>query len=140
VHPRPSPQLGCSLVGCGKHLQFNVKKGHFSIILCNMWDIIQFIPFACVFYVINFPFLYNHCNRDGDVIIIPITMGIHQNNPLGALFTLAHFRFLRSTTNHFPSCLFPSIVYDIHIISPLSIISSAYEHFEIELCAIDLSI
>jgi hypothetical protein len=68
-------------------------------------------------------------------------MGIHQGELLGgALFVLAHFRALRSTINHFPSCLFPSIVDDIHIIDPLSIVSSTYEHFQIELRAMSLYI
>ncbi len=58
----------------------------------------------------------------------------------GALFVLAHFRALRSTTNHFPSCLFPSIANDTHIIGPHSIVSFAYEHCQIELCVIGLSI
>ncbi len=30
IHPRPSPWLGCFLVGCGKHFQFNVNKVHIS--------------------------------------------------------------------------------------------------------------
>jgi hypothetical protein len=58
-------------------------------------------------------------------------MGTYQGNPLGgALFTLTHFRALCSTTRHFHSYLFPSIVNDTHIIRPLSIVSSAYEHFQ----------
>ncbi len=75
--------------------------------------------------------------------IIPYTMGIRQRDPLGgALFVLAHFRALHSTTSCFPSCLFPSIIDDTHIIGPypLSIISSTYEHFQTKLRAIGLSI
>jgi hypothetical protein len=46
-------------------------------------------------------------------------MGASQGDPLGgALFALAHFKALRSTINHFPYCLFPSIINDIHIIGP----------------------
>jgi hypothetical protein len=38
---------------------------------------------------------YSHHNHEGDVIVIPFTMGAHQDNPLGgALFTLTHFRAL----------------------------------------------
>jgi hypothetical protein len=47
----------------------------------------------------------------------------------GALFVLTHFKALHFLTNHFLSYLFPSIVNDIHIIGPPSIISSTYEHF-----------
>jgi hypothetical protein len=90
----------------------------------------QFIPFVLAFYAFEFPLFYSHHNHEGDFIIIPSTMGTRQGDPLGrALFTLTHFRALRSTTSHFPSCLFPSIVNDIHIISPPSVVSFAYEHF-----------
>jgi hypothetical protein len=58
----------------------------------------------------------------------------------GALFILFHFKVLRSTTNHFPYCLFPSIVDDTHIIRTLSIISYAYEHFQTKLYVIGLYI
>jgi hypothetical protein len=94
------------------------------------WDIIQFILFVHAFYAFESPLFYSHYNCEGDVIIIPFVMGIHQSDPLGeALFTLAHFRALHSTTNHFPSYLFPSIINDTHIIGPPLIVSSAYEHF-----------
>jgi hypothetical protein len=84
---------------------------------------------------------YNHCNHEGDVTFIPLTMGICQGDPLGgALFALAHFKGLHSIINHFPSCLFPSISYDIHMKGPLSIISFVYEHFQTEFRAIGLSI
>jgi hypothetical protein len=40
-------------------------------------------------------------------------MGTHQGNPLGgALFVLAYFKALHSTSNYFPSYLFPSITND----------------------------
>jgi hypothetical protein len=44
-------------------------------------------------------------------------MGTRQDDPLGgALFILTHLKVLCSITNHFFSCLFLSIVDDIHII------------------------
>jgi hypothetical protein len=46
-------------------------------------DIIQFIPFICAFYAFKFPLFYNHCNRQGDVTIIPFAMGIRQDDPCG---------------------------------------------------------
>jgi hypothetical protein len=74
-------------------------------------------------------------------MVFPSTMGTCQGDFLiRALFALAHFRTLRSIINHFPSCLFPFIAYDIHIVGPLVIVSSAYEHFQIELNKIGLSI
>ncbi len=87
-----------------------------------------------LFYAFEFPLFYNQHNCEGDVIIIPFAMGTYQEDPLGgALFALTHFKVLRSITRHFHSYLFPSIVNDTHIISPPSIISSTYEHFETEL-------
>jgi hypothetical protein len=66
-------------------------------------------------------------------------MGTCQGIPLGrALFALAHFRALCSIASHFLLYLFPSIANDIHII--LSIISSAYEHFQTKLHVIGFSI
>jgi hypothetical protein len=68
-------------------------------------------------------------------------MGIRQSDPLGeALFTLAHFRALHYIFIHCPSCLFPSIVNDIHIIGHPSIVSYVYEHFPTKLCVLGLSI
>jgi hypothetical protein len=67
-------------------------------------------------------------------------MGTHQGDPWvggagggGALFVLAHFRALCFTTSHFLSCLFPSIVDDIHIIGTPLNIASTYEHFQTKL-------
>jgi hypothetical protein len=74
-------------------------------------------------------------------MVIPSTMGTHQGDILiNALFILIHFRTLHFIANHFPFCLFPSIVDDTHIIGPFSIVSSAYEHFQFELNKIGLSI
>jgi hypothetical protein len=62
---------------------------------------------------------YSHCNRESNVTIIPSTMGTHQGDSLkGPLFVLTHFKTLHSATNCFLSYLFPSIIDDIHIISP----------------------
>jgi hypothetical protein len=97
-------------------------------------DILRLIPFVHAFYAFEFPLFYN---LEGDITIIPFVMGIRQCDLLGgALFPLTHFRALCSTTSHFPSCLFPSIIDDTQIIGPLSIVSSTYEHFQIELCVI----
>jgi len=72
---------------------------------------------------------------------IPSTMETCQGGPFGgALFALAHFRALCSTSSHFLSCLFPSIANNTHIIGPFSIVSCTYEHFQTELRAIGLSI
>jgi hypothetical protein len=46
-------------------------------------DIVQFIPFVHAFYAFEYPMFYSHHNHEGDVIIIPSTMGTHQGDPLG---------------------------------------------------------
>ncbi len=90
----------------------------------------QLISFVCAFYAFGSPMFYSHCNHEGNVTIIPFTMGTHQGHPLGgALFVVAHSRALHSITSHFLSYLFPSIVNDIHTIGPPFIVSSTYEHF-----------
>jgi hypothetical protein len=82
-------------------------------------DIIQFIPFVHAFYTFEFPMFYHHYSHQDDVIIILFAMGTCQGDPLGgALFTLTHFMAMRFTTNHFLSCLFPTIANDNHIIGP----------------------
>jgi hypothetical protein len=82
---------------------------------------------------------YNHHNHESDVIVIPFAMGTHQGDPLGgALFVLAHFKALCYIVSHFISCMFLSIVDDIHITGLLSIVSFAYEHFKTKLHAMDV--
>jgi len=78
--------------------------------------IVQFIPFLCLFYAIESPLYYSQHKHESNVIIIPSTMGTHQATPRKGTI-----RSLFSTTKCFPSCLFPIIIDDIHIIGPLSI-------------------
>jgi hypothetical protein len=54
VHLEPSPWLGYSLVGCGKHFQFNVKKGHISRTSCSKWHSYHWSPFNCIIYIWTF--------------------------------------------------------------------------------------
>jgi hypothetical protein len=104
-------------------------------------DINQLFFFVRAFHAFEYLLFYSHHSHESNLLIIPSTMKTHQGNPLGgALFALAHFRALRSIVCNFPSCLFLSIANAIHIIGPLSIISSAYEHFETKFYAIGLSI
>jgi hypothetical protein len=51
-------------------------------------------------------------------------MGTYQGDLLGgALFALAHFKALHSTTSHFPSYIFPSKVFGV-LLGILTFISS----------------
>jgi len=109
-----------------------VSKGViFQEFCATCGDIIQLIFFNHAFYAFEFLLFYNHYSCEGNVIIIPFSMGTCQVDPLKrALFTLAHFNAPCSIINHFPSYIFPSIENDIHIIGPPSITSwCVYEHF-----------
>jgi hypothetical protein len=100
-------------------------------------EIIQLIPFIRAFYAFETPLFYTHHNHEDDVTIIPSTIRTCQGDPLReALFALAQFTALCSITNHFLSCIFPSIVNDTHIIGLLSTVSSTYEHFQTKFCVI----
>jgi hypothetical protein len=82
-------------------------------------NIMELIPFVCAFYAFESPLFHSHRNHEGDVIVIPSTMGTHEGDPLGgALFALAHFRALCSIARHFLFYLFPFITNDKHIIGP----------------------
>jgi len=67
--------LGGSLVGCGECFQFGVKNNHIQKLRAIGWDIIQLIPFVRAFYAFESPMFYNHYNREGEVTVIPSTMG-----------------------------------------------------------------
>jgi hypothetical protein len=55
-------------------------------------DIIQLIYFVCAFYAFEFFLFYNHCNHEGNDIIIPSAMGTFQSGPSkNTLFALAYF-------------------------------------------------
>jgi hypothetical protein len=116
MHLGSLPQLGCFLMNHRECLQFNIKRGHISKTSCNMWGHHTIVPFVHAFYAFESPLFYSHYNRDGDVTVIPSTMGIRQGDSLGgALFSLVHLKALHYTINHFPCRLFPSIANDIHI-------------------------
>jgi hypothetical protein len=62
-----------------------VSRGVIFQKLCGVGgDIIQLIPFIHAFYAFEYLLFYNHRNCEGDVTIIPFTMGNHQGDPLGA--------------------------------------------------------
>jgi hypothetical protein len=104
-------------------------------------DIIQFIPFVYAFYTFEYLMFYSHHNRDDNVLIIPSIIGTCQNDLFKkALFALTHFKALHFLINNFPSCSFPFITNDTHIIGAPSIVSSEYEHFETKFHAISLFI
>jgi hypothetical protein len=40
-------------------------------------DIVQLISFVCALYAFESPLFYSHHNHEGDVIVIPSTIGTH---------------------------------------------------------------
>ncbi len=119
MHPKFSLRLGYFSIKHGKRFQFSFKKGNISRTSCNVWDIIQLIPFVCAFYAFESSLFYSHCNCESKVMVIPFAMGTHQSDPLRrALFVVTHFKTLHFMANCFPSYLFPFIIDDTHIISP----------------------
>jgi hypothetical protein len=120
-------------------LLIHVKRGHILRTSCNKWG--HHTTHVRAFYAFESFLFYSHYSREGDAIIIPSTMGICQSDPLrNALFALAHFRALHFIASHFPFYLFSSIINNTHIIGPPSIISFAYENFEIKFYAMGLFI
>ncbi len=51
-------------------------------------NIIQFIPFVKAFYAFETLLFYNHRNHEGDVTIIPFTMGTCQGDFWGGRYSL----------------------------------------------------
>ncbi len=82
-----------------------VSRGVIFQKLCAIGgNIMQLIPFVCALYAFESPLFHNHHNREGNVILLPSTMGTRQGDPLGgALFTLVHFRALHFIASHFLS-------------------------------------
>jgi len=120
LHFGTSLWLNCSIINVANTFNSVSKGVIFQEIYAIGEDIIQLIPFVCAFYTFEFPMFYRHHNRDGNVPVIPFVMGIYQNDHLRrVLFALTNLRALCSIINNFPSCLFPSTTYDIHIINPL---------------------
>jgi hypothetical protein len=90
----------------------------------------QLIPFIQSFYAPQHPFLFSHHFIIGNLFIIQSFIGTRQGDLMGGpLFVLIHFHALCSSTSLFPSCLFPSVANDTHIIGPTLIVSQVFHHF-----------
>ncbi len=108
--------------------QFSVKRNHILRTSFIRWGHHTIHPLCLCILCFESPLFYIHCNRKGDVMVIPSLMGTCQGDPLGGTIFVLCF-----IASHFSFCLFPSIGNDIHIICPFLIISSAYEHFQTKL-------
>jgi hypothetical protein len=66
----------------------------------------------------------------GNLSIIQSSISTCHGDPLGGfLFTLVHFCVFHNSTDHIPSCLFPSIVNDTHIIKCALVVFKVFHHF-----------
>ncbi len=117
---------GCEIIihGIRSNLDFHLNWVVFQLDMTNAFNlvlrrvifqelnalrvnIIQLSLFVHAFYAFESPLFYSHHNRDGDVMVIPSTMGIRQGDILGgALFAFVHLKALSSTTNHSPFVYF----------------------------------
>jgi hypothetical protein len=65
------------------------------------------------------PTIFSQASRHGDLIIILLESSTQQKDPLGGvLFVLAHLRALHPTTTTHPTCVFPLLANDMHIVGP----------------------
>jgi len=82
---------------------------HCQSVLCsNKWCskikrwIAQLLFFVCFFHIFESPLYFTHCNQKSDVTNIALPTSTHQGDLLGgAMFAIANFLLLRTTTNHF---------------------------------------
>ncbi len=75
------------------------------------------------------------------VTIIKSFLGTKQGDPLKSLlFVLAHYRALLKTITHAPSCIFPPLVNNTHIVGPLNEITHTFDHLSTQLTLIGLRV
>ncbi len=92
--------------------------------------IITTFPFVRVFYALKFLLFFSHHFFSRDLFVLFLSIGVHQVDPFVRPFIfLAHFHALCCSSKVFPSCLFPSLADDIHILSFAHIVSSIFDHF-----------
>jgi hypothetical protein len=76
-----------------------------------------------------------------DVLISILWVKLQKNDPLGGfLFVLAHYRALLKTITQAPSCVFPSLANDTHMMGPMSKIIPHFDHLSTQLALIKLKV
>jgi hypothetical protein len=79
----------------------------------------QLFPFVHWFYTHQSPLYFSKASRHRDLIVISFEFGTWEGDPSGRmLFALVHFRTFHPTSTSHPTCVFPSLVDDMHIIGP----------------------
>jgi hypothetical protein len=73
---------------------------------------------------------FSHHSPHEELSIVLSFVGTHQGDQfIKPLFALAYFRALQTSFIVFPSCLFPSLVDDFHILGLTSLIPFVFYHF-----------
>jgi hypothetical protein len=86
------------------------------------------VPFTRSFYGVHYS-LYQYGWHVEGVIIIESTLGTRHGDPLGGLlFTLTHYQVLLETIMRAPSCVFPSLMNDTHIVKLMNEIICTFDH------------
>ncbi len=96
----------------GKCFQFRVKRGYISKLRVTSGNIIQRIPFGHAFYAFESLLFYIHCNKNNNVIVIPLVMETCQNDPLGGRYffwPILKFKLIGLCNGH-------RIFYDAHLL------------------------
>jgi hypothetical protein len=100
----------------------------------------EHFPFYQVVLWCSFFFLLRtwHVKR---VTIIESSSNTRQCDPLGGpLFALAHYQAFLETMVQAPTCVFPSLANDTHIIRPLNEITHVFDHISTQLTLVGLRV
>jgi len=110
--------------------------------LCDVGGLlVSIVPFTILFYGAHYSFYYKHGQHVEGVTIIESSSGIRHGDPLGdLLFALAHYQILLETIAWTPSCVFPSLTNDTHIVGPMHEITHTFDHLSTQLTLIGLQV
>jgi hypothetical protein len=94
-------------------------------------QLLQLFVFVHSFYGLRIPLYFNHHSSSKALFVIFSYVSTHQDNPLARpFFALAHFYTLHFSLKFFPSCIFPYLVDDTHILDLTHVVSLAFDHFD----------
>ncbi len=98
--------------------------------------------FTNLFYGVHSFFYYQHGQHEPKgVTIIESSLGTRQGDPLkGPLFALAHYWTFLKTIAQAPSCVFPSLTNDKHIVGLMNEIIPTFDHLSTQLALVELKV
>ncbi len=75
------------------------------------------------------------------ITIIESSLGTRRGDPLGGILcALAHYKTFLETITRAPSCVFPSLVNNTHIMGPVSEVVFAFDHLSTQLALVGLRV